>query len=159
MAGRVEAIWLKRAVRGLMDPADEASLVAGKGIGGDANFGRSKRQVTIIEREAFDAVRASLPDAEPVMRRANFMVSGVRLEDTRDQILTLGGVRVYIHGETRPCERMDAQCPGLTAALEPAWRGGVYGVVLDDGAVRVGDSVALEVAEAAHPFAGEESAG
>ncbi|HUF74731.1 MAG TPA: MOSC domain-containing protein [Longimicrobiales bacterium] len=159
MAGRVEAIWLKRAVRGPMDPADEVSLVAGKGIDGDANFGRSKRQVTIIEREAFDEVRRSLPDAEPSMRRANFMVSGLRLEGTRDQVLSLGGVRVHIHGETRPCERMDAQCQGLTAALEPAWRGGVYGVVLDDGPVRVGEPATLEVIERAEgPFAVEESA-
>lgn len=149
MAGRVEGIWLKRAVRGPMDPTEEASLVAGKGIDGDANFGRSKRQVTIIEREAFDEVRKALPEAEPGMRRANFMVSGLRLEGTRDHVLTLGGVRVHIHGETRPCERMDAQCPGLTAALEPAWRGGVYGVVLEDGPVRVGDRATLERVAAA----------
>jgi len=144
MAGRVEAIWRKRAVRGPMDPVHEAALVADKGIEGDANFGRSKRQVTIIEREVFDRVRESLPEAAPHMRRANFMVSGVRLEDSRGHVLTLGGVRVLIHGETRPCERMDAQCLGLTAALEPAWGGGAYGVVLDDGLVRVGDPAELE---------------
>jgi len=148
MAGRVEAIWRKRAIRGPMDPADEVSLVADKGIDGDANFGRSRRQVTVIEREVFDEIRKSLPDAEPAMRRANFMVSGVRLEGSRDQVLTLGGVRVHVLGETVPCERMDAQCPGLTAALEPGWGGGVYGVVLDDGEVRVGDAVTLAVAAA-----------
>ena len=158
MAGRVEAIWLKRAVRGPMDSVEEASLVAGKGIDGDANRGRSKRQVTIIERETFEEVRRSLPGADPAMRRANFMVSGVPLKNTRDQVLTLGGVRVHIHGETVPCERMDAQCPGLTAALEPGWRGGVYGVVLDDGAVRVGDAVTLRAPVAARALAAEESA-
>jgi MOSC domain-containing protein YiiM len=146
MAGRVEAIWKKRAVRGPMDPVDEATLVADGGIDGDANFGRSKRQVTIIEREVFDRVRASLSGAAPHMRRANFMISGVRLEGSRGKVLALGDVRVLIHGETRPCERMDAQCPGLTAALEPGWGGGAYGVVLDEGAVRVGDPVTLEAA-------------
>ena len=159
MAGRIEAIWLKRAIRGPMDRKDEVSLVAGKGIDGDANFGRSKRQVTIIEREAFEEVRKSLPDADPSMRRANIMVSGLRLEGTRAHVLTLGGVRVLIHGETRPCERMDAQCPGLTAALAPGWRGGVYGVVLDDGPVRVGDGASLEAATQERPFAATESAG
>jgi len=146
MAGRVEAIWRKRAVRGPMDPVDEATLVADGGVESDANFGRSKRQVTIIEREVFDRVRASLPDAAPQMRRANFMVSGIRLDSSRGKVLTLGAVRVQIHGETRPCERMDAQCPGLTAALEPGWGGGAYGVVLDDGPVRVGDPATLEAA-------------
>jgi len=143
MEGRVEAIWRKRAVRGPMDAVDEASLVTDRGIDGDANFGPSKRQVTVIEREVFDRIRKDLPDAEPSMRRANFMLSGVRPEGSRGKVLTLGGVRVRIHGETRPCERMDAQCPGLTAALEPGWGGGAYGVVLDDGTVRVGDVAEL----------------
>ena len=146
MAGRVEAIWLKRAVRGPMDPVRDVILVAGRGIDGDANLGRSTRQVTIIEREVFDDVRRSLSAAAPHMRRANFMVSGIHLEGSREQVLTLGGVRVLIKGETRPCERMDAQCPGLTAALEPPWRGGAYGIVLDDGPVRVGDAVSLGAA-------------
>ena len=39
---------------------------------------------------------------------------------------------------------MDEQCPGLTAALEPEWRGGAYGIVLDSGQVSVGDAVTLE---------------
>jgi len=150
MPGRVEAIWLKRAIRGPMDPTDRATLVAGKGIARDANFGRAKRQVTIIEREVFDRIRESLPDAEPGMRRANFMVSGVSLEGSRGRVLRLGGVRIRLGGETRPCERMDAQCFGLTDALDPAWGGGAHGVVLDDGPVRVGDPAHLEApAEAA----------
>jgi MOSC domain-containing protein YiiM len=143
MLGRVESIWVKRAARGVMDPADEVSLVTDKGIDGDASFGRSRRQVTVIEKEVFERVRASLPEAEPIMRRANFMVSGLSLANSRGRVLTLGGVRVRIGGETRPCERMDEQCPGLTAALGPDWGGGVHAVVLDDGAVRIGDPVSL----------------
>ncbi len=144
MSGTIEALWIKRAHRGVMDPARSVHLVAGKGIDTDANFGRSKRQVTVIEKEVFDQISADLPDAEPAMRRANVMVSGVRLENTRNQILHLGDVRIRLFGETRPCERMDAQVPGLTAALDPKWRGGVFGVVLDDGSISVGDAATLE---------------
>ena len=72
------------------------------------------------------------------------MVSGIRLAETRDHVLRMGGVRLLLHGETRPCERMDEQCPGLTGALDPGWGGGAYGTVLDDGEVRVGDDVTLE---------------
>ncbi len=147
MTGRVEAIWVKRAKRGVMDSADEVSLVSGKGIDGDASFGRSWRQVTVIEKEVFDRIRGSLPDAEPRMRRANFMVSGLSLARTRGQVLTLGGVRVRIGGETKPCERMDEQCDGLRAALGPDWGGGVHAVVLDDGPVRVGDHASLATGE------------
>lgn len=144
MSGTIEALWIKRAHRGVMDAARAVHLVTGKGIDTDANFGRSKRQVTVIEKEVFDQISAEFPDVEPAMRRANVMVSGVRLENTRDHILHLGGVRIRLYGETRPCERMDAQVPGLTAALDPAWNGGVFGVVLDDGVISVGDAATLE---------------
>lgn len=144
MSGRVEALWRKRTHRGVMDPVDETRFVEDEGIEGDANRGRRKRQVTVIEKEVFDRIVSELPDVEPSMRRANVMVSGVSLKDSRDRVLKLGDVRVRIHGETRPCERMDAQVPGLTAALSSPWNGGVYGVVLDDGTVRVGDEAVLE---------------
>ena len=143
MKGRVEGLWLKRAHRGVMDAASEARFVENKGIADDANFGRSKRQVTVIEKEVFDRISAELPDVKPSMRRANVMVSGIRLKESRGQTLCLGGVRIRLVGETRPCERMDAQVPGLTAALDPDWNGGVYGVVLDDGDVKVGDDAEL----------------
>lgn len=146
--GRVEAIWLKRAIRGAMDPVHQATIVAGEGIQDDANRGRSQRQVTIIETEVFDRVRRALPDAEPAMRRANVMVSGMSLKDSRGRVLILGDVRIHIRGETRPCERMDEQCPGLRSALEPDWGGGAYGVVLEGGTLRVGDAVSLASAPA-----------
>ena len=149
MNGKVEGLWIKRAHRGPMDMAEAVTMVEGQGIETDANLGRSKRQGTVIEKEVFDRIREALPDVEPHMRRANVMVSGLRLEGTRGRLLTLGGVRIRIHGETRPCERMDAQVPGLTAALDPRWNGGVYGVVLDDGEVRVGDEATLAADESA----------
>jgi MOSC domain-containing protein YiiM len=127
-----------------MDPAEHATAVAGQGLEGDANYGRSRRQVTIIEKEVFDRIGEVLPGARPLMRRANFMVSGVQLRDTRDRVLSLGDVRVHVQGETRPCERMDEQCPGLTGALAEDWNGGVYGIVLDAGEIRVGDPVSVE---------------
>ena len=147
MAGKVEAIWVKRSAGGVMDPADEVDMVAGKGIERDASYGRSRRQVTLIEKEVFDRVRATLPAADASMRRANIMLSGVRLAESRRRVLRVGGVRILIHGETRPCERMDEQCEGLRAALSPGWGGGAYGVVLDDGLVRVGDAAELAPAE------------
>ena len=141
--GRVEQLWIKRMRKGPMDPSRAATFVADAGILGNANQG-GRRQVTVIEQEVFQRVAQSLPDAQPVMRRANVMVSGVPLQGSRNQILHLGDVRVLVQGETRPCERMDEQCPGLTQALDPEWNGGVYGVVLDDGEVAVGDEVRLE---------------
>ena len=144
MSGRVERIWVKRSFGGVMDAVKEVDFVAARGIMNDASFGRANRQVTIIEKEVFDRIRTSLPDADPAMRRANVMVSGIRLAHSRHQVLKIGGVRVLLRGETTPCERMDEQCPGLREALASDWGGGAHGIVIDDGLVRVGDAAALE---------------
>lgn len=146
MSGKVEAIWTKRARGALMDTANQATLVEGKGLVGDANFGAT-RHVTVIEKEVFDRIRCELPDSAPTMRRANIMVSGIRLEDIRDQVLTLGDVKIRIRGETRPCELMDEQCPGLRDALDLHWGGGAHGYVTQGGELRVGDMATIEVAD------------
>jgi GNAT superfamily N-acetyltransferase len=142
--GRLDAIWIKRMKRGPMDPANEAVLVAGKGIRGNANQ-RGKRQVTIIERERWDELMKALDaDLPPSARRANLMVSGVPLAGMRGRVLRIGSCRVRIYGETKPCERMDEALPGLQQAMRPNWGGGAFGEILDDGEIRVGDPVAFE---------------
>jgi MOSC domain-containing protein YiiM len=143
MKGRLEAIWLKRAKRGPMDPVPEASLVADRGIVGNADQG-GRRQVTIIERETWDAMMGELDaQLDPAARRANLMVSGVRLKASRGMILDVGACRIRIMGETRPCEQMDEALPGLRRAMAEPWRGGAFGVILGDGHIRVGDPVRL----------------
>jgi MOSC domain-containing protein YiiM len=138
-AGKLEAIWIKRAHRGPMEPARQAALKVAAGIEG--NVHRSgRRQVTIISWEAWEEVVKDLEaEVDPVTRRANLLVSGVSLAESREQIIRIGPCRIRIHGETRPCERMDAAHQGLRQALEKDWRGGAYGEVLDDGEIVVGD--------------------
>ena len=143
-AGRLEAIWIKRAHRGPMDAAPEAELVAGRGIRGNADQGR-RRQVTIIDRDAWnDALEEAGDTVAPSARRANLMISGVPLAGSRGRILRIGECRLEVAGETRPCERMEEALEGLQAALKKDWRGGVFCVVLDDGVIRVGDEARLE---------------
>lgn len=142
--GHVEAIWLKRAHRGPMDAVGAALAVPGQGLAG--SVGRSsRRQITILEREAWTRCVASLnSDADPKGRRANVLVSGVSLANTRGRVLRIGNVRVAIGGETTPCERMDEVVPGLREALKPNWGGGVFGKILDEGTIAVGDEIVLE---------------
>jgi MOSC domain-containing protein YiiM len=121
-----------------MDPATHAVLVAGRGIVGNADQGR-RRQVTLIDRRSWDDVLEELGTVvEPVARRANLLLAGVSLAESRGRILRIGDCRLRINGETRPCELMDEAWPGLRDALSPAWRGGVFAEVLDDGTIDVG---------------------
>lgn len=145
--GKLEAIWLKRARGGPMDPVDEAVGVEGRGLEGGADFDRA-RQITVIEREVFDRLKSEFDESvEPSMRRANLMVSGIRLEDTLDQTLSVGGLKLHIHGQTRPCGQMDEACAGLKDALAPNWGGGVYGSVLNDATISLGDEVSWDESE------------
>jgi MOSC domain-containing protein YiiM len=141
MIGRVEVIWLKRAHRGPMDRVEEATLVAGQGISGSADRSR-RRQVTLLESEAWVASMAELGvQRDPSLRRANILLTGLRLAHTRGRVLAIGDTRLAIGGELTPCERMDEAAPGLQAALRPDWRGGVFALVMVGGVIRVGDSV------------------
>lgn len=137
----LEAIWIKRFRRGPMDPAPAATLVAGRGLVGNANQG-GKRQVTIIAREAWEAVQRELGEnLAPETRRANLLVSGVDLVDTRGRVLRIGACRVRVYGETKPCWQMEEAHAGLQSALRPEWRGGAFAEVLDGGRIAVGDRV------------------
>src|SRR4051812_16462318 len=53
VAGRVEAIWLKRAHRGPMDAVQSATLVAGVGLAGNVDRSR-RRQVTLLDISAWE---------------------------------------------------------------------------------------------------------
>ena len=118
--------------------------VAQQGIEGNADqFG--KRQVTIVDRSAWDRATADLGvSVDPSARRANVLVSGIALADSAGQVVRLGPCRVEIHGETKPCDRMDEAQSQLRAALVPEWRAGAYGVVLTGGRLSVGDQAAWE---------------
>ncbi len=132
-----------------MDPQQRVALRSGLGMVDDANRSRT-RQVTVVSRERWESISEAMGQhVDPMLRRANLLVSGVDLENSRGKVLRVGPCRLRVNGETRPCERMDEQLPGLRAAMDQRWGGGVYVSVLNDGEVAVGDTVAWE--HSAHP--------
>ncbi len=127
-----------------MDPVSVAQLEEGKGISGNANRG-GRRQVTVIEREVWERHMSALDgELDPSRRRANLMVSGCALRESRGRVLRIGECRILIRGETKPCEQMEAALPGLREVMFPEWGGGAFGEVIVGGAIRVGDDAVLE---------------
>jgi MOSC domain-containing protein YiiM len=141
---RLERIWIKRRRRAPTEEVPLATLIAGSGIDGNADRG-GRRQVTILQAERWAELMAELgASVEPAARRANLLVSGIDLAESRGRVLAVGTCTLRIRGETRPCERMDEALPGLREAMRVRWGGGVFAEVVTGGQIRVGDAVGWE---------------
>jgi MOSC domain-containing protein YiiM len=127
-----------------MDGAARVMLAAGRGIVGNADQGGG-RQVTLIDlgrwHELMDQLGA---DLDTNARRANLVIDGLDLFDSRGRTLRIGATRLLIRGETRPCERMDDALPGLQAATREHWGGGAFAEVVEGGEISVGDEAAWD---------------
>ena len=143
-AGRLERIWLKRNFRGPMDEREAAVLVPEQGLESNANQG-GKRQVTLLDADSWEEMVSEMGEApDPSVRRANLLVRGLSLRESRGRVLAIGKSRLRINGETRPGERMEEACTGLREFMRPKWRGGAYAQVLEGGQIQVGDAVRWE---------------
>ena len=125
--------------------AQTTAVLTPKGLVGNADYG-GRRQVTLLSQERWDELMALVgASLGPASRRANLVVSGIDLENTRGRTLAVGSCLLKINGETRPCELMEEQASGLQAAMRERWGGGVYGEVLEGGTISIGDAVAWKV--------------
>jgi MOSC domain-containing protein YiiM len=116
-------------------------LESGRGLVGNANRG-GRRQVTLLSQERWDELMKEVGvSLGAEARRANLILSGIDLENSRGRTLLIGACRLRIGGETRPCEQMEEAAAGLQAAMREHWGGGAYAEVLDSGAITIGDAV------------------
>ena len=147
---RLLAIWAKGARGKPMMARPEGELIPGEGLRGSAPV-RGKRQVTVLSREAWEraAREAGQPEVDPALRRANLLVTGVDFRETGGRTLAIGETRILIHGETKPCDRMDAGALRLRETLSPEWRAGAFGEVVSGGRIRIGDPVGWAEADGA----------
>ena len=143
--GKVIGIATRIEKRAPMVVYASAKITFDKGVGDDSRgVIKGDRQVTVMTVESWEAVCADLDrNLHWTTRRANILIEGVDLENTKGDLLKIGKFHLEITGELKPCYRMDEQKEGLTKALTPNWRGGVMCKILSEGIVSEGDQVTL----------------
>jgi hypothetical protein len=145
---------------------DEIRLIEGHGIEGDAHAGatvrkRSRfrgtwtepnlRQVHLLQRELFDELAVEGHEVEPGELGENVTTVGLDLLALpRGTRIRLGdAAEVELTGLRNPCVQIDRFQPGLMRRLirrdagGPHRRAGVMAVVIEGGAVRAGDPIAV----------------
>ena len=144
MTGRLIGMARREAPRAPMETLEKGRIGVEFGLEGDCR-GRSKRQVTILAREAWEAACAELGRDLPwTTRRSNLLVDRIALPRRNGDVIAIGDVRLEVTGEVDPCSRMEEAAPGLQAALRPDWRGGIGCRVLSAGEIALGDAVRIE---------------
>ena len=138
--GEVLAIFVFPEQRAPATPLSEVEAVAGRGLAGD-HPRKPNREVTLLSQRSWEEATAPFDGKlPPETRRANLLIGG-DLAGTMGKRLCVGGAELLIRGETVPCDRMNEARPGLRKMLSVQMRGGVFGLIVKGGLIRVGDRV------------------
>jgi MOSC domain-containing protein YiiM len=156
--GRVVSIYIAPKPSASMVSVPEVRACADRGLEGDRFFRESwskakrpDKAVTFVEAETLELAAAELgTEMFADKTRRNILTRGVPLIDLLDREFTIGGVVMRGLRLFEPCGHLEkvSKLPGIFRALEH--RSGLKAAILNDGVIRVGDSVALrQVSETA----------
>jgi len=143
-SGRVVWIGVRPDRRQPLMPQTEVRARAGVGLQGDHYSARAngKRQVTLIQSEHLAVVGALLaePPIAPARLRRNLVIAGINLLALKDQRFRIGGAVLEGSGLAHPCSRMEEEL-GHGGYNAMRGHGGITARVIEDGLMRIGDSV------------------
>ena len=153
--GSAVAISIAKTASEPMVSVEQARAIAGRGLEGDRYFLRqgtftdnpntTGRQVTLIESEAIDALERDYGvKIEPTAARRNIVTRGVPLNHLVGKEFSVGGVRLRGVRLDEPCNHMaslvdEANKDKIRLGL--MHRGGLRADILNDGTIRVGDTI------------------
>ena len=141
--GRVENLLVRPERMGDVKTLNEVVALTDLGLEGDhyQNKGGS-RQVTLMQAEHL-GVLASLLGLEEILpesTRRNIVVRGINLLSLKGKRFNIGEAILEYSGECHPCSRMEKNLgPGAYNAMRG--HGGITAIVVQGGAIKVGDSV------------------
>jgi MOSC domain-containing protein YiiM len=135
MPATVIHLQLKPAEGASMKIVPAVEAIANFGLRDDANAGRSKRQVLIIERELLDEFALPIGDV-----RENITLEGISLAGTpAGTRLRVGQALLEVTLDCAPCQFIEDKRPGLRAAM--AGKRGTLFKVIEGGTIKIGDAV------------------
>ena len=143
--GTIVNLHIARVKETPPDPVEEATAISGKGLEGDRSCSeRNMRQVLFMDKETLDELELA-----PGQIKENITTTGLDLSQVEQgQVFFIGDreagepVTMEIVGPCEPCQKMDAIRPGLRKILDG--QRGMLAIVLNGGAIKVGDSVCVE---------------
>lgn len=148
--GEVVHIFLAEAPRLPLAPAQEARVVAGRGIEGDRYFygtgtfwkkDTPDRHVTLIEIEALEALERDYGvRIGPHQSRRNIVTRGVALNHLVGREFKVGEVTLRGIRLCEPCAHLESLTSKETRT-GLVHRGGLRAAIVTEGTIRVGDEV------------------
>ena len=135
MMASVIHLQLKPAQGEPMRPVEFVEAIADFGLRDDANAGRGKRQILIIERELLDEFQLPIGDV-----RENITVQGIRLAGmAAGTRVRVGQALLEATLDCAPCQFIEDKRFGLREAMKGK-RGTLFRVV-EGGEIRVSDKI------------------
>ncbi len=153
--GSVVELFISAEIGVPMQAVPAVTAIAGRGLAGD-RYAEGKgtfssgptikpgSQVTLIEREAVEAVsRDKAVQLTAAETRRNIITSGVALNHCVGREFHVGAARLRGIKLCEPCARLESLTrEGIRSAL--IHRGGLRAEVVEGGEIAVGDAVVLE---------------
>ncbi len=110
---------------------------------GTGTFSTSPRRVgqdiTLIEAEALDELKASGISIKPEEARRNVVTRGIDLDALIGKHFRVGEVRCLGQRRAEPCAHLERLTPGTLRGL--VHRGGIRADILEAGTINVGDEI------------------
>jgi MOSC domain-containing protein YiiM len=148
MDGRVEAIFVTSEHGELPAPVERVQAHAGRGLEGNRYYwadgdAPSGCAVTLIAAEAMEAVASEGEvSVDPAATRRNVLTRGIDVNGLVGRRFRIGDVECEGVELCEPCSHLESMTePGVIKAF--VHRAGLNADILNDGEIRVGDSVAL----------------
>ncbi len=143
--GTVISINITPEAEGPMLSVDEVHAIPGRGLEGDRYFDhhekRPDREITLVEAEAIEALRAEFKiDFDLSGTRRNVVTRGVPLNHLVGKEFWIGEVKARGIKLCEPCATLQRlSSPKVLPGL--IHRGGLRAQILSDGMIRVGEVV------------------